>query len=84
VLANLSNTFIIASLLSLSETSKATVISATDTPGPKTLFVPLKLLIEPIESVKLLITRAARRKNPAKKKIPPKDGPVVTMTPGRE
>jgi hypothetical protein len=32
----------------------------------------------------LFNTNAAKRKNPAKKKIPPKEGPVVTITPGRE
>jgi hypothetical protein len=38
----------------------------------------------PILSVILFRTKAATTKNPTKKKIPPKDGPVETMTPGRE
>jgi hypothetical protein len=75
----------IASGLSLSGTSNATLISATETPGPRTLLEVPRLLMElPMLSDILLNAKAAKRKKPAKKKMPPKEGPVDTITPGRE
>eukprot|EP01083_Nonionella_stella_P045893 122979_1 len=71
--------------LSLSGTSNATLILATDTPGPSTLRPSFRMLVvlpklTPSLLNKFVLT-AAKRRNPAKKKRVPNDGPVLTTTP---
>ena len=71
--------------LSLSGTSIATLISATETPGPSVLWsmLPTMVLLGVLLAALPMLDRtsAARAKNPAKKNRPPNDGPVLTSTP---